>query len=74
MCWDHMNWGWGGGIMMVFWVVLIIALIYWIIRAANRNSSQQSLQSESAMDILKKRYARGELSKEEFEMRKKDLL
>ncbi|MBN1603551.1 MAG: SHOCT domain-containing protein [Chitinispirillaceae bacterium] len=60
--------------MMVFWVVLIIALIYWIIRAANRNSSQQSLQSESAMDILKKRYARGELSKEEFEMRKKDLL
>jgi putative membrane protein len=69
-----MNWGWGGGIMMIFWVVLIVALIYWVIHTANRSSNQQSLQSESAMDILKKRYARGEISKEEFEMRKKDLL
>ncbi len=59
---------------MIFWFVLIAALIYWIIRYANRSSNQQSLQSESAMDILKKRYARGEISKEEFEMRKKDLL
>lgn len=71
---DHMNWGWGGGLMMIVWVVLIAAVIYWLIRAANRNGNQPTSQPESAMDILKKRYARGEISKEDFEERKKDLL
>lgn len=72
---DHMNGGWGGGLMMILWLVLIAVIIYWIIRAANRNANQPPLQqSESAMDILKKRYARGEISKEEFNERKRDLL
>jgi len=74
MGWDHMGWGWGGGFMMIFWIILIVAVIYWLIRAANRNANQSPSQPESAMDILKKRYARGEISKEEFEERKKDLL
>jgi putative membrane protein len=70
-----MNWGWGGGLMMILWIVLLGALIYWIVRAAQRNGSGNQLtQPESAIDILKKRYARGEISKEEFEERKKDLL
>lgn len=70
---DHMNWGWGGGIMMILWMLLLAAIIIWILRAAQRSGNQPS-QSESALDILKKRYARGEISKEEFEGRKKDLL
>ena len=59
--------------MMVLWIVLIAVLIYWIIRAAQRGGATGSGQ-ESAIDILKKRYARGEISKEEFEERKKDLM
>lgn len=39
-----------------------------------RCSNQQSLQSESAMDILKKLYVGGKISKEEFEMRTENLL
>jgi putative membrane protein len=68
-----MSWGWGGGIMMILWMILIVALIYWVVRAARRGGNQL-FQPESAIEILKKRYARGEISKEEFEERKKDLL
>jgi putative membrane protein len=70
---DHMSWGWGGGIMMILWMILIAALIYWVVRTARRGGNQL-FQPESAIEILKKRYARGEISKEEFEERKKDLL
>lgn len=58
--------------MMILWIVLLVAIIFWIVRAAQRSGNQSS-QSESAMDILKKRYARGEISKEEFEERKNAL-
>ena len=37
-------------------------------------SEQAHPHTESALEILKKRYARGEISKEEFEAKKKDLV
>ena len=37
-------------------------------------SEHAQTHAESALEILKKRYARGEISKEEFEERKKDLI
>ena len=61
----------GGGFMWVFWVLLII-FIFWGARSftANNDSNQQ----QSALDILKKRYARGEINQEEYEAKKRDLL
>lgn len=66
--WDHM---WGGGwmwlwgtLMMLFWVAVIAAGIYWIVRAAQ--SSRESSGFDRAKDILAERYARGELSTEEY--------
>ena len=67
----HM-YGWGGGIMIILWVVLIAALAFWMIRLAQKTGAPAS-GHESAIDILKKRYARGEISKQEFEERKRDL-
>lgn len=63
--------GWfGGGIMMIaFWILLII-LIMWIAREIRGNNS---MSSSRALDILKERYAKGEIDKEEFEVKKKDL-
>ena len=75
----HMMWGsWGIGMMLMmflFWAVFIAALVFfirWLITAGGRgHQAVTGHGAESALDILKKRYARGEISKEEFEdMRK----
>ncbi|HMB41089.1 MAG TPA: SHOCT domain-containing protein [Balneolaceae bacterium] len=62
-----------GGWMMFFWWFLIIALIIIVIRAlVNTNKNKQS--KEAPIEILKRRYANGEIDEEEFKKRKKELL
>lgn len=71
-----MNWGFGFIFMILFWIILIIGvvlLIRWLILQAKGESSY-GVKEDSALEILKKRYAKGEISKEEFEEKKKDLL
>lgn len=72
----NMMGGWGGfGIfswitMLVFWLLLtlgVVALIRYL-----GNSRKNSDKDKSPLDILKKRYARGEIDKKEFEEMKKD--
>jgi putative membrane protein len=56
--------------MLVFWGLVIVGLVLgirWLV-----NQGRQS-RSDSALDILRRRYARGEIDKEEFEARKRDL-
>jgi len=73
---NMMNFGFGGFggfgfIFMIIWWVLIVAgivaLVKWLMNQGRDGSSK------SALDILKERYARGEIDKNEFENRKKDL-
>ncbi|MBD3243224.1 MAG: SHOCT domain-containing protein [Chitinivibrionales bacterium] len=69
----HM-WGWGGWAMVIVWVVLLAALVYIVTRTARPQTHPGAgAAPESPLDVLKKRYARGEISKEEFEEKKKDL-
>jgi putative membrane protein len=82
--WGHgpgmMGWGFGMGwfglIMMgVFWILIIVAIIFlirWLV-VSSRAGSHGQKGEETALEILKKRYAKGEINKEEFEEKKKDL-
>ncbi|MFP4015366.1 MAG: SHOCT domain-containing protein [Chitinispirillaceae bacterium] len=73
MDWGHMNWGWGGGLMMILWIVVIALIIFFLVRYLREYAPGKGGQ-ETALDVLKKRYARGEISKEEFEEKKRDLM
>lgn len=66
--------GWFGGslMMIIFWILLVVFIV-WIVREiGGRNPHPRS--NSSALEILKERYAKGEIDKEEFEDKKKDLL
>lgn len=62
--------------MFIFWIAVIffIALIVKWLLQQGRSEPKGPAQGESALDILKKRYARGEINKEEFEQKKKDII
>jgi len=63
---------WGGGWMFLWWILIIVVIVgavSFFIRQGNPASREKS-----ALDILKERYARGEISKEEFEEKKRDVL
>ena len=59
----------------IFWVVLIGVIVWLLINQSNRYKYGDRINPhlESPLDILKKRYARGEISKEKFEEMKKDI-
>ena len=64
--------GYGGGMMWIFWVLIIGALI-WFVAFATRRGGDSSRHEKSAIEILQERYARGEIDREEFEQKQKDL-
>jgi putative membrane protein len=68
------NYGMGGGgmiFMVLFWLLLIVAVIFLIKTITAKGCGSGPV--ESAEDILKKRYAKGEIDQAEFEKIKKDL-
>jgi putative membrane protein len=56
--------------MILFWVLIIVAVVLGIRWLMGQGKESQS---DSALEVLRQRYARGEINKEEFESRKKDL-
>ena len=65
--------GWFGGIfMMIFWVLVLVGLVLlikWLIQSTSRVKSDAG-NSNRALEILKERYARGEIDTAEFETMK----
>lgn len=71
-----MGYGWGGWlVMLLFWGGLI-ALVVFTIRAfagANQNKTTKASSGETALDILKRRYAQGEIDKAKYEAMRRDI-
>jgi len=68
--------GWFGPLgLILFWVLMILVIVLLIqrIRTSKGNGREAGPAAESALDILKKRYARGEINKEEYLEKKKDV-
>lgn len=77
---DGWGWGWTWGMGMIhgfLWWVLVILGIVVLARLLARGSGTPSVQPgaapETALEIVEKRYARGEIGKEEFEEKRRDL-
>jgi putative membrane protein len=77
--------GWGsGGWMMLFggffWIILLaigIAAVVWIVRAGTHGghyAPPRIQRGSSGLDVLEERYARGELNRDEFLQKKRDIL
>lgn len=71
-----MWWMWGAGgvvmalTMLVFWALVIAGIVVavrWLVRQG------EAPRSDRALEILRERYARGDIDKQEFEARKRDL-
>jgi len=80
--WDHMN-GWGGGWMWLWGVAmmtLFVVLIVWLVRAGDNSprhdqapGSLRRDPTERGQEILAQRYAKGELSTQEYQERVRQL-
>ena len=71
----NMMYGYGWIYMLLGMLLIagIVLLIVWLVRQSSAGSAGSSNREETAMDILKKRYAKGEIDKEEFEQMKRDI-
>jgi putative membrane protein len=65
------DWGWGI-LMILFWLVVLVAIVYCVARLLKSHESGTNQKSDP-VDIAKERYAKGEITKEQFEQLKKDL-
>jgi len=82
MMWPNMMWGFSGGsysiigmILSFIFTILIIAgiiiLIVWLVKRTNAPDTSRT--DGNALEILKKRYVKGEITKKEFDEMKKDI-
>jgi putative membrane protein len=71
--------GFGWIFMLIFWVLVIWAIFALVRGVSGRgcghwhDHGQQGKKESNALNILKERYAKGEINKEDFEKIKKDL-
>jgi putative membrane protein len=64
--------GFGGGVMWIFWILLVVVIL-WAVKTVAGSEKNPADKQKSALDILKERYAKGEIERDEFEQKRRDL-
>lgn len=67
------NLGMISGFMWFFWIFIIVGLYFFIKWILQQNQGNEVKIKENPLEILKRRYAKGEIEREEFEEKNKDL-
>lgn len=70
-----MGWGMGFGwiVMILFWVLVIVGIVSLVRWLSQASSKAGSAASTHPLEILRERYARGEINHDEFEQKRRDL-
>lgn len=63
--------GYGMYFGMIFWILILVGIVALVVWAVQKSGKAEIVaKEETALDILKKRYARGEIDKAEYEEKK----
>ncbi|MBI5040739.1 MAG: SHOCT domain-containing protein [Gammaproteobacteria bacterium] len=65
--------GFGWIFMLLFWGLVILGIVAIVKWLASAGPSGNTPKARAALDILEERYARGEIDRDEFEQKKRDL-
>lgn len=69
----HDGMGWWMLFGSIWWVIFVAAIVYLVVWASNRRTGGVPDGGDSALEIAKRRYARGEITKDEFDRLRQDL-
>ncbi len=69
----HMMYGYPGGMFIMFFMFLALALVLYLVFKKQGEPRYQDSFRETPIEILKRRYAKGEITREQFEEMKKDV-
>lgn len=76
--WGHMTgtygYGMGGGFMMLLFWLIILAAVFIGMKWLMTSNHNERKSSSTALDILESRYAQGEINRDEFEQKRRDLV